>query len=68
MYTLDEGKRKGVGSGMGLFLSVGHLPKDLVAKIQKEPTKCVYCKCWVNSFPPGLKFVLDWQAISFSSC
>jgi hypothetical protein len=24
MYTLDEGKRKVVGSGMGLFLSVGH--------------------------------------------
>jgi hypothetical protein len=24
MYPLDEGKRKGVGSGMGLFLNVGH--------------------------------------------
>jgi hypothetical protein len=27
MYTLDEGKMKGVRSGMGLFLSVGHLQK-----------------------------------------
>ncbi len=27
MYTLDEGKRKGVGSGMGLILSVGQWPK-----------------------------------------
>jgi hypothetical protein len=29
MYTLDDGKRKGVGSCMGLFLSVGHWPKIL---------------------------------------
>ncbi len=26
MYTLDEGKRKGVGCDMGLFLSAGHWP------------------------------------------
>jgi|LakMenEpi03Aug12_release.lakeMendotaPanAssembly.Ray.scaffolds.fasta_scaffold4808750_1 hypothetical protein len=26
MYTLDEGKRKGVGGDIGLFLTVGQWP------------------------------------------
>ncbi len=47
---LDEGE---VGSGMGLFLIVGHWPK-ILRKTQKELVKCVYCVgvlCTVYAFP-----------------
>jgi hypothetical protein len=36
MYTLDVGKRAEVGSGLGLFLSVGHWPN---IRPQKGQTK-----------------------------
>ncbi len=48
MNILDEGKRKGVGSGMGLYLSVGHWLKNRQQN-SKGANKCVYC---VLSPPP----------------
>jgi hypothetical protein len=35
MYPLDEGERKGTGTGMELFLTVGHWPR-FGRKTQKE--------------------------------
>jgi hypothetical protein len=48
---IDEGV---VGSGMGLFLIVGHWPK-ILPQTQNGPGKCVYCAfvlCMVYYFPP----------------
>jgi hypothetical protein len=56
MYTLDEGKWKRVGSGMGLFLSVGHSTgRRFGRNTKKWATKCVYCICTrtVYAFPPA---------------
>ncbi len=41
MFTLDEGKRKGVGCGMGLFLSGGHWPKIRPQNSQVANQMCV---------------------------
>ncbi len=66
IYSLDEGKRKGVGSGYGAFPECGPVAKSSATKLKRgQLNLCVYIQCTLSL--PGLKFVPDWSAISFSS-
>ena len=67
MYTLDEGNRKVVESGMGLFLSVGHWQKIWPQNSKGANSMCVLCTYCTLFSPLWLKFVPDWPAISVSS-
>jgi hypothetical protein len=68
MYSLDDGKRKGVGSGMGLFLTeCGPLAEDSAAKLKGGQLNLYLYSYSVLFYPPRLEFVPDWPAVSVSS-
>jgi hypothetical protein len=63
---IDEGV---VGSGMGLFLIVGHWPKILPQNSKRgQLDVCTVTTVYGLLFSPlRLKFVPDWPAISVSN-
>ncbi len=51
----------------GAFPDCGPLAEDSAAKLKRDQLNvCQYC-VWCTLFPPGLKFVPDWPAISVCS-
>jgi hypothetical protein len=67
MYTLDEGKRKGAGSGYGAFPECGPLAKSSATKLKRGQLNLYSYSVLFFTPPPRLKFVPDWPAISVSS-